>query len=289
MTPIHQTVDCFQFGWAGKFINLDGVRVHYIERGEGEPVLMVHGLGSYSYTWRHNIDVLASHFRVLAIDLKGFGLSEKPIGPGYSIDSHVYTVLQFISKLDLDWVHFVGSSMGGEIGLRICLEKPELIHKLILIGSSGYRDKLPSSIRLLARLPYKYVVRPLIKRKYLTDEALFQFVKSAFYNPHAITEEEIRQYLYPVSTHGFEQSFIRLLREFDFGKRKEEYESIKHQALILAGEKDFVIPHEHSLKLHRALQNSSLITIPNSGHFLHEEKPEEINRFMLDFLLQSRK
>lgn len=281
MTPLQKT------GWIGKFIELDGVRLHYMEKGSGEPILMVHGLGSYSYTWRHNMDELAQQFRVLAIDLKGFGLSEKPVGPGYSIDSHVKTVLQFLSKLNLQRIDYIGSSMGGEIGLRICMEKPEVIKKIILIGSSGYRDKLPVAIKLLAHLPYKYIVRPLIKRKYLTEDALFQFVKSAFYNPHAITEEEVRQYLYPVSTQGFEQSFITLLREFDFGKRKQEYESIEHQALILAGEKDLVIPHHHSVKLHRALKNSKLITISNSGHFLHEEKPKETNQHMLDFLLQS--
>lgn len=287
MTSIQQTTEPFKFGWVGKFIDLDGVRLHYMERGKGDPVLMVHGLGAYSYTWRHNMDALAQQFRVIAIDLKGFGLSEKPIGPGYSIESHVHTILQFISKLQLPQINYVGSSMGGEIGLRLCLVKPEQIKKLILIGSSGYRDKLPYSIRLLAHLPYKYFVRPLIKRKYLTDEALFQFVKSAFYNPEAITEEEIRQYLYPVSTQGFEQSYITLLKEFDFGKRQQEYELIPHQALILTGEKDLVIPHEHSVKLHHALKNSSLITISKCGHFLHEEKPEETNQFMLDFLIQS--
>lgn len=274
-------------GWVGKFIEMDGVRFHYMERGIGSPILMVHGLGSYSYTWRHNIDALAQQYRVLAIDLKGFGLSEKPIGPGYSIDSHVRAILSFISKLDLQQVHYVGSSMGGEIGLRLCLDKPELIGKMILIGSSGYRERLPNAIKLLARLPYKYIVRPLIKSKYLSDEALFQFVKSAFYNPHAITEEEIRKYLYPVRTNGFEQSFITMLKEFDFGKRKQEYESIEHQTLIISGEKDAVIPHEHSVKLHQALKNSSFITIPKSGHFLHEEKPEEINQVMLDFLLHT--
>lgn len=78
-----------EVNWKGKYIYVDGIRIHYLEKGLGEPLLLVHGLGAYSYTWRYNIDALAQHYRVIAIDLKGFGLSDKPKGRGYSIHSHM--------------------------------------------------------------------------------------------------------------------------------------------------------------------------------------------------------
>lgn len=272
--------------WIGKFIELDGVNIHYLEKGEGFPLLLVHGLGSYSFTWRHNLDELARFFRVYALDLKGFGLSDKPRGKGYSIDHHVKTVLRFMSQKSLGQVHYAGSSMGGEIGLRICIDEPEKVNKLVLIGSSGFRDKLPYPIKILSRLPYQWFVRPLIKRRYLAEDSLVQMVKSAFYHPNAISDEEIRQYLYPFSTKGFEQSWIAMLREFDFGKRKAEYQRIRHPVLIIAGEHDRVIPHEQSVRLHQELKHASFVTIPECGHFLHEEKPTEINDLMIKFLLE---
>lgn len=271
----------------GKVIHLDGYRLHYIEEGRGKPLLLVHGLGSYHYTWRHNIKALAAHYHVFAVDLKGFGYSDKPKGPGYSIDHHAQSVRDFMDALGLQKAHYLGSSMGGEIGMRLCLESPRLIDKLILVGSSGYRDWLPLSIRILCRLPYKYIVRPFIKRKYLTKQVLKQFVQAAFYNPSAISDEELEQYLIPMNMEDFDLCFLALLREFDFGKKKKDYHRILHETLILAGEKDVVITHKDSLQLARDLKNSTMITIPKTGHFMHEERPHTVNRIILDFLSMS--
>jgi len=268
----------------GKIIHLDGYRLHYVEEGQGKPLLLIHGLGSYHFTWRHNIKALATQYRVFAIDLKGFGFSDKPKGPGYSLDHHAESIQKFMRALGLQKVHYLGSSMGGEIGMRLCLETPHLIDKLVLVGSSGYRDWLPLSIRILCRLPYKYIVRPFFKRKYLTEQVLMQFVKAAFYNPKSISDDELRQYLIPMANEEFDRSFLALLKEFDFGKRKVDYHKIQHDTLILAGEKDVVITHQDTLRLAKELKNSTMITIPQTGHFMHEERPDVVNRIVLDFL-----
>lgn len=270
--------------WKGNFIKIDGVRIHYIEKGEGPPLLMVHGLGAYSFTWRYNIDELAKNFRVFAIDLKGFGFSEKPLGPGYSIDHHVETMVKFISQMDLAPVNYVGSSMGGEIGLRLSLIHPELIRKLVLIGSSGYRDKLPVWVKLLGRLPYRSFIKSFIQSRYLREDVLAEMFKGAYHDPSILSAEELRQYLSPIFTNGFEESYLMMLREFDFGKFKDHYNQIKHPSLILAGERDRVIPLEHCQRLHRDLRNSQLMVLSECGHFLHEEKWNDTNQHILNFV-----
>lgn len=272
--------------WKGNFIKVKGVRLHYIDKGEGETLLLVHGLGAYSYTWRYNIDPLSRHYRVIALDLKGFGFSEKPIGPGYSIDHHVDLVNQFLIEMGLKQVDYIGSSMGGEIALRLCLKQPSRIRRLVLIGSSGYRDKLAKHLRFLGFLPYTFLVKQFVRRKFLKYETLSKIVKEAYYQPHFISKEEIDNYLYPVYSKGFEESYMTMLREFDFGKMKVQYSHISHPALILAGEKDQVIPYDHSLRLSKDLRNSQLITIKETGHFLHEEKPGQINELILKFLTE---
>ncbi|WP_164984871.1 alpha/beta fold hydrolase [Ammoniphilus sp. CFH 90114] len=283
ITQLHQSQQS-KLIWKGNFIKIDGVRIHYVEKGKGSPLLLVHGLGAYSFTWRHNLDELAKQFRVIAVDLKGFGFSEKPVGPGYSIDHHVKIMASFISQLGLGQVDYVGSSMGGEIGLRLCLKHPDLIRKLILVGSSGYRDRLPLWVKMLGHLPYKSFIKTYIQSKYLRVEVLAEMFKGAYHDPNVLSDEEIKQYLSPIYTQGFEESYLTMLREFDFGKCKDQYDQVTHSSLILAAEHDLVIPMEHSKQLHRDLPQSEFIVLPKCGHFLHEEKSQETNQLILEFL-----
>ncbi|RKD24342.1 hypothetical protein BEP19_08070 [Ammoniphilus oxalaticus] len=280
MQQVAKPTDCV---WQGKYIELDGVRLHYMERGTGQPILLAHGLGSYSYTWRHNIDALASRFRVIAVDLKGFGFSDKPDKPGYSLDAYAQSIKELIQAFGFGKVHFIGSSMGGEIGLRICLDTPQCIDKLVLIGSSGYRDRLSPWIKLVCRLPYRLGVRPFLRRR-CTKQILADIVRAAFYNPRALSDEELDRYLAPLMGEAVERSFLRLLREFDFGKRKADYDQISHETLVLAGEHDHVITREDSMRLADQLQHATLHIIPKTGHFMHEERPELVNELILKFL-----
>lgn len=271
-----------------KFANIDGVRIHYVEKGAGDPIILIHGLGAYSYTWRKNWDALARHFRVLAVDLKGFGFSDKPKRNGYSIDSHVALVEKFIDRLDLKTADIIGSSMGGEIGLRLALKSPDKVRRLILVAPSCYRDRPPGYARWICRLPYMSLFRHYIRRLFMNPEALLATVKGACYNTNLITEAEVRNYLLPVYLDGFDRAFIQMLREFDFGKERSRYNQITHQTLIVAGDKDRIIPYFHLERLQKELKNAALITLKDTGHFPHEERYDVANQLFINFLLEKR-
>jgi pimeloyl-ACP methyl ester carboxylesterase len=269
---------------AERFITIDGERLYCHVQGSGNPVLLVHGLGLSSYTWRRNIEALSQNFTVYAPDLRGFGKSDKPDKRGYSLDHHRRMLKKLLDYFDLRKIDYIGSSMGGEIGLRLAMTNPERIKRLVLIASSGYRDEFPRVLRWLSHLPCS-LIEPWVRRRILTEPAIRSSIMGAYYRENAVSEEEIQAMAAPVLEKGSPRAYLRLLREFDFGREKANYAHIMHPALILAGSHDIVIPLEHLRRLHRELPNSKLVVIPESGHMLHEEKWQDVNQLILNFLM----
>ncbi|MBO8170801.1 MAG: alpha/beta hydrolase [Bacillaceae bacterium] len=269
-----------------KFSSINGVRLHYVEKGEPyqDPLLFIHGLGAYSYTWRKNLGPLSRQFHVIALDLKGFGFSDKPREQGYSLSSHTELVRSFIDNLGVAPVNIAGNSMGGEIALRLAGRYPDRVNKLVLIAPSCFITRLPYHAYALRYLPYKRFIRTWLRHKYLNSRRLFEAVKNAFYDRKRISEQEIKNFLLPVFLDGFDEAFIRVVREFDFGRDKHLYQKIKHPSLIIAGEKDHVIPLSHLERLCRELANSKIIRMRETGHFPHEERHEQVNQLISDFI-----
>lgn len=268
------------------FFSINGTRLYCRIQGSGSPILLVHGLGMSSYTWRNNIEALAQKFTVYAPDLRGFGRSDKSNTYGYSLDYHRKTLLKLLNYLELKKVDYIGSSMGGEVGLRLAIHHPERIKRLVLLASAGYREDLPRLLRWLSCLPYRPLVGPLIRRRILTEHTVRSALREAYYRPDLITEQEVSAMLAPILAKESGRAFLRLIREFDFGKEKDRYTEIIHPSLILAGSHDRIIPLAHLQRLHQELPHSELVVIPESGHFLHEEKWQEVNSHILSFLCQ---
>ncbi|HLA31157.1 MAG TPA: alpha/beta fold hydrolase, partial [Pseudomonas sp.] len=111
-----------------------GCRLHYEEHGRGAPVLLVHGLGSSTLDWEYQIPDLAAHYRVIALDLRGHGRSDKP-RERYSMAGFAADVAALIKHLQLHQVHLVGISMGGMIGFQLGVDRPELLKSLCIVNS----------------------------------------------------------------------------------------------------------------------------------------------------------
>src|ERR1041385_9046402 len=105
------------------FVDVDGVRLHYQEKGTGVPLLLLHGFTSSTYSWKDVFDPLASNFRVIAVDLKGFGFSAKPDGD-YTRRGQAVLIGHLLDQLHLDKVWLCGSSMGGEVAVNLALREP---------------------------------------------------------------------------------------------------------------------------------------------------------------------
>ena len=130
-----------------KTFDYHGIKINYYEAGQGPPILLLHGFGACAYTWRYLIPPLAAEHRVFTLDLKGFGLSDKPADGHYAVADQAEMVADFIRQQDLHDLVIMGHSMGGAVTLMTYLKlretDPGRIKKLVLIDSAGYPQKLP--------------------------------------------------------------------------------------------------------------------------------------------------
>src|SRR5882762_10007752 len=120
------------------FAEIDGVRVHYQEKGMGTPLVLIHGFTSSTYSWKDVFEPLSKNFRVIAVDLKGFGFSGKPDGD-YTRRAQAILVAHLLDYLKIDKAWLCGNSMGGEIALNLALHNPARVAGLILIDSAGVK------------------------------------------------------------------------------------------------------------------------------------------------------
>jgi haloalkane dehalogenase len=141
MTDVYRTPDeRFEnlpgYGFAPHYVEQDGLRLHYVDEGDGAPVLLLHGEPTWSFLYRKVIAGLAPRARCIAPDYFGFGRSDKPVDPAfYSYDGHVRSIERLVEELDLNDLTVVVQDWGGPIGFRLCVEHPERIAKLVVLNT----------------------------------------------------------------------------------------------------------------------------------------------------------
>ena len=122
---------------AGKFVTVDGKKIHYIEKGDGKPVILIHGFLYSTVMWKKSIDAFASKFKTYAIDLWGWGYSERLNATDYSFPFYAQQILQFMDALNIRKASLVGQSMGGGIAVYLAAHHPERVDKLVLVDPAA--------------------------------------------------------------------------------------------------------------------------------------------------------
>ena len=263
------------------------VKLAYRNHGRGKPVLLLHGFGANVYTWRHIEPVLAERHRVIAIDLKGFGNSDKPFDGNYSVFDQAELVGDFIIEQDLKDLTLVGHSFGGGIALLLALDKrPKLkrrIKRLVLIDTIAYPQKIPLFFKIL-RTPVANHVGTRITPPYMQARTA---LKIAYHNDSKINRRDVTAYAQPLATPGGKYALIETAKSIDLDAFKDvtpRYSTMKLPTLILWCKHDKVVPEKIGLKLHSALPRSTFRNMGDCGHLPHEEKPAETAQEILAFL-----
>lgn len=250
------------------FIDVEGTRTHYIEQGNGEPIVLIHGGGAGADSignWRFVMPLLANDFRVIAMDMIGFGLTDKPGGDFiYSQEARNRHLAGFLDAMGLKQVTLVGNSMGGASALGVAVERPDLIRKLVMMGSAGLNSEIHEALRPVVDYDFSRegmvrLIRALTTEKFQIDDTLVSY-------RHALSIEPDTRAAYQ-ATMGWIKNSGGLFYSDDFISRN------KVPTLVVNGKDDKVVPLRNAYRFLELIENSWGSIIPHCGHWAMIEHP----------------
>lgn len=264
------------------FITSAGWHMHYTVQGEGAPLLLIHGFMDSLQTWRRNVGVWSRTHRVFAIDILGFGSSDRVHAPIYTLKQQAQVLREFFEAQNITGAAVIGHSMGGALALQFAYDFPLLVHKLVLIAPATYLyASLPR--RGLSPVPHSVSRGVLgLYEKWQGERA--NPVRYAYGDPARITPDAIalrRQMMRVRGTHDALISMSKSKRESDVPHHLKQ---VTVSTLIVWGKRDRVVPGVHAEKHFRELPNARLEWIETAGHLPHEEEPEIVNEMIRNFL-----
>jgi pimeloyl-ACP methyl ester carboxylesterase len=259
-----------------KFTKVDNLRVRYLDSNKGDiPLLILHGLGGSIESWTNNIAFLSTKFRIIALDLPGFGLSDKP-KISYSINFYVNFLEKFIKKLEISHFFVMGSSLGGHIALEFAIRNGKNVDKLILVSPAGCLPRtfkgtkeLRRYLQIVTAKSSKDVSRILTS---IDNSMVSRSYADAIYNRLSL----------PGAKHGF----ISALKGSAMAPRyNNKLGRIDIDMLLIWGREDRMIP----LRFIRPFIDngkSRIIILEKCGHRPHVENPQLFNKIVKDFLIE---
>jgi pimeloyl-ACP methyl ester carboxylesterase len=261
---------------------VDGLRIRYVRRGEGSPLVLLHGIGSSLYSWHAVLPDLARDHDVLALDFPGFGGSERP--PQLSFERLVAVVLGLLDRLALGRVSLAGNSLGGAVAVAVAAHDPDRIERLVLIDSAGFHlapAEWPPLLRVVEATPAPLLEWLPVKRKLAA-----RTLPRLFFDPRHVTEEVIDEYAEPLQQRGTMRAFRSLLRSavanptpFDGLARV-----VQARTLVLWGREDPWIPVADVDRFGATIAGSVAVILSGCGHLPQEERPAETVALIRSFL-----
>lgn len=263
------------------------VNLHFTDIGSGEPVLLLHGLGASSYSWRYVIPQLARTHRVIALDLKGFGQSDKPEDGKYSLFDQAELVDQFIEQHNLKRLTLVGHSFGGGVALALALKDRQRtnkrLKKLILVDSIAYKQDIPWGIALM-RTP---IISDLGINLIPPETQMELALKFAYADDSKIPPEAPIEYAKQIRSPGGRYAILRTAAQLmpeNIEKFTDRYKELNVDTLLIWCARDGIVPVEYGRKLYENLPNARMHILPACIHLPQEELPQLTTNLMSRFL-----
>lgn len=263
------------------------VRLHVVEAGHGRPVVLLHGIGGSAYSFRYMIPSLARTHHVVAIDLKGFGRSDKPLDGAYAVADHAAYVAAVLDRLRVRDATIVGHSFGGAVALHLAVTRgrrdPGFISRLVLIGTPAFPQPLALNQRLLSTPLLPYVTLSILPPILATRRGLDSWPRAT----PPPTDEDAMIYAEPLFEAGGRHALIATTRLIAAGAGEamiEHYPAIRQPALLIWCSNDPTVPVETGRRLERALPRARLALIDACAHAPNEEAPHQTLALIRAFL-----
>ena len=251
--------------------------LHAETRGAGPPIVLVHGFGANTYSWRHVVGPLARRHQVIAVDLKGFGASPKPRDDAYGIPDQARLLAELLAGRELTDATLIGHSLGGGVILATTLAlarmAPQRIGRLVLVDTIAYEQRFPWFIQVLrtpglgeigiAALPPRLQVRMVLRY--------------AYHDPRRITDDAVEAYAAPMRDPAARRALVVTARQLvppDMESFTRRYSEIDIPVLIVWGRQDRVVPVRLADRLAAAVPRAEVAILDDCGHIPHEERPE---------------
>jgi len=264
--------------FAGHNLDVAGIRTHYLQAGSGPTLVLIHGGGAGADAWgnwRGCVSLYARHFRVVAVDMVGFGKTDKPDPAhfGYTQDDRNTHMIGFIEKLNVGTVNIIGNSMGGATTLGVAMRRPDLVRKMVLMGSAGIAvdNPDPEARKALAfdftRDGMRRLIAALTAPGYTVDERLVDYRLALACEPAA-------------------RAALLAMRAQKLTYPESEVAKVKVPTLVVGGKLDRIAVPARIYRFLELLENSSGFVLPHCGHWVMMEAPEEFTAITTTFFRQ---
>lgn len=279
-------LDTVEYPFTPNYFLMDGHKLHYVDEGEGDIILFVHGTPSWSFDFRNVIKRLSTGYRCIAIDHLGFGLSDKPEIYDYTTQNHSRTLEKFVFEKQLGRFTLIVHDFGGPIGLNFAIRYPERVKNLVVLNSWLWSSKNDDGFARMEKvlrsrwLPFLY--------RYLNFSP--RFILPETFGSHKLPKRLLKQYTSPFAnrtqrngTLAFAQSLLNDQDWFEQLWNSRQAISSK-PTLFVWGMKDPLIQPHYLKKFISGFENSTAIRLEACGHFPQEEQPDRMAESVVDFL-----
>lgn len=269
-----------EYPFASHWLKIDGHQYHYLDEGQGTPLLMVHGNPTWSFAWRRLVKQLSQSYRVIAVDHMGCGLSEKPQEYPYTLATHIANLKTLIQELDLQQITLFAHDWGGAIGMGAAVDLPERFEKFVLMNTAAFRStEIPLRIAV-CRIPLlgAWGVRGLnlfsgaaIKMAVEKHERMTPEVKAGFLGPYDNWQNR-------VAVHRFVQDIPLKASHPSYDTLVHVEEGLAqfqgHPMLLIWGERDWCFTTNFLDEFERRFPQAETLRIPDAGHYVFEDAHE---------------
>ncbi len=269
------------FNQKSHYYSWDGMRVHYRDEGQGPTVLLIHGISSSLHTWDDWVESMRGSFRLIRLDLPGFGLTGPHPDNQYSIDRYVLLIANLTQHLGIDKFSIAGNSLGGWIAWEYTWKYPSMVEKLILLDAAGFAtpDDPPKPIRM--------VQKPMFKKLATRKAPRFlvrKYLKQAYGNRKLVTPQLVDRYFELNNAPGNPLAFYTIANN-QYESNTYRLAEIKTPTLIMWGSEDKKwIDVQHAYLFQELLPNDKLIIYQGVGHLPMEELPQKSSLDAQQFL-----
>lgn len=271
------------------YAKIGHIKINYHIIGEGNPLVLISGLGTDNKSWIFQIPEFQKYFKLIVFDNRGIGKSTGSIRP-YSTDLMADDTKNLIDFLDIKKTHILGSSMGGMISQKIAINYPEIVDKLVLCSTSArphdtIHNFVVSAIQDIMDIRNENILdakpKGILIRKFFDFFLREIFTEDFILDNKKLIEDFISEY---TSNPKYFETFIKQSRAVQKHNTLDDISKIESETLVLTGMKDKLLRHTSSDILAKNIPNSKLVKIENGNHGMHLEYPKKFNKIVLDFL-----